>query len=73
MIQNCDNHNEARKVIENRKETIINILNNFYKNEIIKNYYLIQTYSISNKIIDLEDTKNKELFYNIPFELLDFK
>ena len=73
MIQNSNNHDEARKILENRKAIIVNVLNEFYKNEDIQNFYLNQALSISDKIMDLTDPKNKELFYNIPFELFDFK
>ena len=69
-IQNCECLNSAQKIIENEKNEINDILAHFYETKELKYFYINQIINIKNKIIDVN--KNKDLFLNIPFEIVDF-
>lgn len=69
-IQQYNNMEEAKEIIDAEKNEINTHLNNFYPSQKIKEFYINQLINLKDKIIDIK--KNEDLFLNIPFEIFDF-
>ena len=69
-IENCINLDSANKIMIDEKEEIENDLNGFYPTKEIKEFYINQLIDLTDKSIDLKNSK--DLFLNIPFEIFDY-
>ena len=52
-LQNCESLKSAKKIIENEKNEINNILSDFYETKDLKYFYINQIINLKNKIIDV--------------------
>ena len=69
-IQNCQNLQSAEKLIEEEENQVNKYLNEFYENNELKYFYINQIIRLLGKKIKVSDYK--DLFLNIPFEIVDF-